>query len=121
MTIARLWPLAALIAVVLALWGWGEHREKQGRNAERIEWEAEAARLREVAFNEAQKRQEAATSADTAARASEALIEALATQTRTEADAYYHSRPSVQCLAPERLRAIADADRKALAAASAAK
>ncbi len=41
-----------VLGVLLALWGWGEHREGQGRAAERAKWEkavaAEQAKVRAI-------------------------------------------------------------------------
>jgi len=42
----RLWPLLAVAAVLLALWGWGGHRERQGVMAERQTWQEAARQLK---------------------------------------------------------------------------
>ena len=103
--------------------GWWLHHAgyRAGVTTERGAWEQEAARLRVVAATEAARRLSDAMRADAAARVASDALATLADTSRKDVDAYYHDRLAVQCLSPERLRAIALADAAAVAAASPAK
>jgi uncharacterized membrane protein affecting hemolysin expression len=115
----RFWPALAALAIIAALWGWGQHRFNAGRDAERAEWEAEASRLRTIAAQEAAQRAAAVTAANDAATRSQASLDALAAQSRNDHATYYRNRPVVRCLSDDRVRAIKEADRAASVAASA--
>jgi hypothetical protein len=52
----RFWPVLAAVAVLLALWSWGNARFDAGVAKERAEWTAEASRLRAIAAQEAAQR-----------------------------------------------------------------
>ncbi len=115
----RFWPALAAVAVLLALWGWGNSRFDAGVAKERAAWEQEAARLRAIAATEALERQAAVTAANDAATRSQAALDALAASERSSHETYYRNRPAVRCLSDERVRAIKEADRAASAAATA--
>lgn len=114
----RFWPALAALAVIGALWAWGNARYEAGVAAERAAWEQEAARLRAIAATEALERQAAVNAANAAATRSQAALDALAVQSRTNHETYYRNRPVVRCLDPERVRAITEADRAASLAAA---
>ena len=115
----RFWPILAVIAVGVALWGWGNSRYDAGVSAERAEWEQEASRLRAIAAQEALARLSAVTAANDAATRSQASLDALAAQSKVTHETYYRNRPVVRCLDPDRVRAIKEADRAASVAAAA--
>ena len=115
----RFWPILAALAVLAALWSWGNARYDAGVTAERAAWEQEATRLRAIAAQEALARLSAVNAANDAATRSQAALDALATKERTSHESYYRGRASVPCLSDERLRAIARADAAASAAAAA--
>jgi hypothetical protein len=117
----RFWPALALISVGIALWAYGNSRYEAGVKAERGKWEQETERLRAVVAEQALQLQLATNAADDAARASAAALEALATQTERTRNAYYRGKPAMPCLSNERLRAIAESDASATAAAKAPK
>jgi hypothetical protein len=123
----RLLPFLVGAAVVIGAIVWHNGKvsdaREEGARIERAAWETEAARLREVAAQEALQRLEAVTEANTAAAASRVALDALALETRKEADAYYSANPArnVPCLSDDRLRAIAQADADASKAARTAK
>lgn len=120
LTIARrFWPILAALAILAALWGWGNSRYQAGVTAERAAWEAEATRLRAIAAEQALARLSAVTAANDAATRSQAALDALAANERTSHESYYRGRAVVQCISPERLLAIKEADRAASAAAAA--
>lgn len=116
-----IWPILLALAVLAALWGWGNSRYNDGVATERAAWEREATRLRTIAAEAALQRLEAVTEANTAAAASRVALDALALETRTKARDYYAADPrrNRACLDAGRLRAIAEADAAAQAAAAA--
>ena len=73
----RFWPALAAVAVLLALWGWGNSRFDAGVAKERAAWEQEAARLRAVAATEAQARAAAVNAAHDADTQRNAALERL--------------------------------------------
>ena len=114
----RLAPYAAGVLLAVAAYAWAY---STGTQAERAKWQA-----REVAAQEAQRARETALQAqvDAAGAAlsmSTAEIERLKNQSRIETRNYYVTNPAanVQCLAPERLRAIEEANKASYAAATA--
>ncbi len=115
----RFWPALAAVAVLLALWSWGNSRFDAGVAKERAAWEQEASRLRAIAATEALERQAAVNAANDAATRSQAALDALAAAERTSHETYYRNRPAVRCLSDERVRAIKEADRAASVAAAA--
>ncbi len=117
----RFWPVLAALAVLLALWSYGNARFDAGVAKERAEWTAEAERLRAIAAEEALQRAAAVTAANDAATRSQASLDALAAQSKVTHEVYYRNRPAVRCLSDERVRAIKEADRAASAAAAAAR
>jgi hypothetical protein len=112
---------AVIAALALCAWTINDRAYDRGVSHERGAWEKEATRLRAVAASEAAQRAQAVAGAETAAKAASVALDALAAETRKDADAYYQTRPAARraCLDPVRLRAIAAADRAALAAAGA--
>jgi hypothetical protein len=121
----RLLPYIAIVLGVLALWWWHSGKvsdaRKEGARIERDAWETEAARLREIAAQEALQRLQAVNEANTAAAASRVALDALALQTKEADDAYYRANPArnVPCLSDDRLRSIAASDAAARKAATA--
>jgi uncharacterized membrane protein affecting hemolysin expression len=115
----RFWPILAAVAVLLAIWSWGNARFDAGVAKERAEWQAEASRLRATAAQEAAQRAAAVTAANDAATRSQASLDALAAQSKVTHETYYRNRPVVRCLSDDRVRAIKEADRAASAAAAA--
>ena len=120
----KFWPIIVAVLAFGALMAWHRHAVaaayRDGVTAERSAWEAESARLRAVAAETALRQQQAVTAADDAARAAGVALDALADANRKDADAFYHNRPVVRCLDPERVHAIKNADAAADAAARAA-
>lgn len=115
----RLWPVLAVVAVALALWAWGNSRYDAGVQIERGKWEAVVRRQALQAAQDAASREAAVNAANTARDAAQASLDALASQSKETAHAYYRNRPAVVCLSAERLRAIAEADKAATAAVAA--
>lgn len=114
----RLWPLAAALAIVAAVWAYGNSRHNAGIQSERTHWQAIAAAQALQAAQETARQQSAVIAANAAATASRASLDALASRTKETAHAYYRARPVVRCLSDERLRAIKDADAAASVAAA---
>lgn len=108
----------AVLAIAAGIYGKGY---SDGKEAEQNRWlkqevvALEAKRVREVEL------QAQVDAAGAALSMSTAEIERLKNQSRIETRNYYVTNPAanVQCLAPERLRAIEEADKAAYAAATA--
>lgn len=108
----------AILAVAAAIYGKGY---SDGKEAEQNRWlkqevvAVEAKRAREVEL------QAQVDAAGAALSMSTAEIERLKNQSRIETRNYYVQNPNsnVACLAPERLRAVEEADKAAYAAATA--
>jgi len=80
-------------------------------------WEKKNAELRRIAAATALRQQREVDTANTAAlEAGDRLFE-LENADKEPARAYYRKAPPIQCLTAERLRAIADSDSRAAAAA----
>jgi hypothetical protein len=111
-----------VLGALLALWGWGEHREGQGRAAERGKWEAVQAKAAAKAATLAQERQAAVDRAASAEARSATLLEALRQRGAQQTKVYYAQNPAsnVACLSADRLRHIADSDAAAASVAKAA-
>ena len=110
----RMLPALAGVALVVGLIVWHGNKADaaiaEAVKANNDSWELEAARLREVA---AENAAEASKQARTALVAQDALKR----KDDVEANAYYARRgPAVQCLTADRLRAISEADRRVFAA-----
>ena len=114
----RLWPVFAALAVLLAVWGYGNHRAHSAKMTERAEWHVELDKAKARAAIIAARQQAAVNAANTAASAAQTRLDALAGQSKETARVYYKSRPVVRCLDPERLRAISESDRAATAAST---
>lgn len=117
--ISRLWPLAAALAIVAAIWAYGNSRHNAGIQSERTRWQAIAAAQALRAAQDAARQQSVVVAANAAATASRASLDALASRSKEAAHVYYKDRPVVRCLSDERLRAIKDADAAASVAAAA--
>jgi hypothetical protein len=115
----RLWPVAAVVGVALAIWVYGNSRAHDAKMAERAEWHKELAKARVMAVEKALQQQAAVDAANSAASAAQARLDALAGQEKGHRHAYYVNRPVVRCLDPERLRAIKEGDAAAAAAITA--
>lgn len=108
----------AVLAVAAALYGKGY---ADGKEAEQNRWlkqevvALEAKRVREVEM------QAQVDAAGFALSMSQAEIERIKNQSRIETRNYYVTNPAanVQCLAPERLRAVEEADKRAYDSATA--
>ena len=115
----RIWPILAALAVIAALWAYGNSRYRDGVQAERGKWEAVAAAQALEAAAQAARQQAAVNAANDAATAAQARLDVLAARSKETARAYYRDRPAIACLSDERLRAISEADAAATAASAA--
>lgn len=109
-----------VMGAVLALWAAYDWAYDRGRDTERAAWEKETARLRAVAAQEAQARAMAVNSAEVETQRATAALAALANHADQERKVYYVQNPTAvrACLDAGRLRAIAQADAAAYAAAT---
>jgi len=73
----RFWPALAAVAVLLAIWAWGNARFNAGVAKERAAWEQEASRLRAIAVTEALARVAAVNAAHDADTQRNAALERL--------------------------------------------
>jgi len=73
----RFWPALAAVAVLLAIWAWGNARFNAGVAKERAAWEQEASRLRAIAVTEALARVTAVNAAHDADTQRNAALERL--------------------------------------------
>ena len=125
--VKRFWPYAVgalvVIALAFAVIRYGNSREREGAEGERVKWQAEAAKQAAIAVTLAQERQAETDRADDLGAQNGKLVDALAEAKRPEVRTYYAQNPSrnVACLGADRLRDIAQSDAAAYAAAKAAK
>lgn len=105
-----------LLAVAAYAWAYGN-----GVDAERAKWQEAEAVAKEAARAREDALQAQVDAAGTDLSAKQAEIERLQNKTRVETRNYYVTNPAanVQCLAPERLRSIAESDAAAQTAIAA--
>ena len=121
----RFWPYLAgalvIAALVFAVIRYGNNREREGAEGERVKWQAEAAKQAAIALTLAQERQSAVDRAETAEASAQRSVELLAVKGRDTVKEYYRANPADNrdCISPDRLRAIAASDTATYAAASA--
>ena len=113
----RFWPILAALAVLAALWAYGNSRYRDGVQTERGKWQQAAAKAEAIATETARRQAEAVNLANTEAAAARIALAALSVKTKEVHHAYYRDRPVVQCLDAVRLRAIQEGDAAAEAIA----
>ncbi len=117
----RLWPLAAIVGVALALWAYGSHRYHQGVLAERATWQALATKATSDAVALARARQDNADLSAALATERAAGVATIAAASRPNVRNYYATNPTAArvCLDDSRVLDIAKGDAALIAAARA--
>ena len=98
----RFWPILAAVAVLLALWAWGNSRYDAGVAKERAEWQASRAELLEL------RRQRADWSAADLARKIDA-IPAATTKETVRVETHWRNRPVRDCFDADLVRSLEQA------------
>ncbi len=98
----RFWPALAAIAVLLALWAWGNSRFDAGVAKERAAWQAARAELLEL------RRQRADWSAADLARKIDA-IPAATTKETVRVETHWRNRPVRDCFDADLVRSLEQA------------
>ncbi len=100
--VKRFWPALAAVAVLLALWGWGNSRFDAGVAKERQSWQAARAELLEL------RRQRADWSAADLARKIDA-IPAATTKETVRVETHWRNRPVRDCFDADLVRSLEQA------------
>jgi hypothetical protein len=91
-----------VLGVLLALWGWGEHREGQGRAAERATWQAARAELLQL------RTEKANWAAEKLAAKSQAIPQA-GVKEINRVEIHWRDRPVRECLDADLVRSLEQA------------
>ncbi len=100
--VKRFWPALAAVAVLLAIWGWGNSRFDAGVAKERQSWQLARAELLEL------RRQRADWSAADLARKIDA-IPAATTKETVRVETHWRNRPVRDCFDADLVRSLEQA------------